>query len=60
MPEEVHGAAHVRFSENEFNPREFYAVFFNGVLQPTQFKSWSEAREHFVTLLYKVIEAQPA
>ena len=54
------GVAHVRLSDSAFNPREFYAVFYRGVMQPTIFNSWLEAREHLVTLLYAVIEKEPA
>lgn len=59
MTEEENGVAHVRFMEGKFKPREFYAVFFRGAMQPTQFYSWTEAREHLVALLNKEIEEQP-
>jgi hypothetical protein len=39
--------------------REFYGVFYEGVLQPEVFATWMEAREHFVALLQQKIEAQP-
>lgn len=46
----VHGVALVKVSAGPINPREFYGVFFRGVLQPTQFESWTEAHAHFVKL----------
>lgn len=60
LTENDNGVARVRLSDNAFDPREFYAVFYHGVMQPTIFKSWLEAREHLVTLLYAVIEGEPA
>ncbi len=42
-----------------FKGSVFYAVCFQGALQPTIFKSWLEAREHLVALLQQEIEEQP-
>lgn len=43
----VHGVALVKVSAGPIDPREFYGVFFRGVLQPTQFRSWTDANAHF-------------
>lgn len=47
MDPSVHGVALVKVSSGPLNPREFYGVFFHGVLQPKSFASWTDAHAHF-------------
>lgn len=60
LTDEENGVAYIRFVDGKYHAHEFYAVFYHGVLQPTRFASWTEAREHFVALLNLEIEGGPA